>query len=114
MLYVVRTFTVPESLARTATKKQTLLDTVRKGTLSKLHGKVVSETNVTVSGKPGRVMFIALPNVRFHAMIKSLIDGNRIYEVIVIHPNDRGSMVAAANFLNSAKLTTGTVTLTKK
>jgi len=100
-------------MARIITGKQGLLRSLRLGAVSGLNGKVVSDTKVTIFGNPGRIIRIAVPNRGMTATIKTFIDGNRVYQITVIHRADRGSMVAAANFLNSFKMTTRVVGLTR-
>ena len=84
-----------------------MLDGSRDGAVSNVHGKLVSETRITLAGHPGRELLIdAKPGDAPPGTIKERIFmvKNRLYQVVVVAPKRRDIATEADGFLQSFKL----------
>ena len=100
----------PYDLEKEVSLRKQFLDASRDTTLAQSKGKVLSETDISLEGHPGRMMKIALPDGTI-TREKTYVVGKRIYQIIVV---TRGELLApdggrfdetrATKFLDSFKL----------
>lgn len=84
-----------------------MLDGARDGAVGNTHGKLTSETAITLAGHPGREVVIeARGEDRPPATIKGrlFMVQNRLYQVTVVAPRARSGDQAVDDFLQSFKL----------
>jgi hypothetical protein len=93
-------------LARPDNAEQ-MLDGARDGSVGNTHGKLTSETTITLAGYPGREVVIeARGEDRPPVIIKGrlFMVENRLYQVTVVAPRARAGDKAIDDFLQSFKL----------
>ncbi len=84
-----------------------MLDGARDGAVGNTHGKLTSETAITLAGHPGREVLIeARGEDRPPVTIKGrlFMVKNRLYQVTVVAPRSRSGDKAVDDFLQSFKL----------
>ena len=84
-----------------------MLDGARNCTLGNTHGQLVSETNITLAGYPGRELVIeARAEDRPPMTIKGrlFMVKNRLYQVTVVAPRGKAGDKVIDDFLQSFKL----------
>lgn len=84
-----------------------MLDGARDGAVGNTHGKLTSETTITLAGHPGREIVIeAAGEDRPPMTIKGhlFMVKNRLYQVTVVAPRSRAGDKAIDDFLQSFKL----------
>ncbi len=84
-----------------------MLDGARDGAVGNTHGKLTSETNITLAGHPGREVVIEArgedqPPVTIKGRLCMV--QNRLYQVTVVAPRARAGDKAINDFLQSFKL----------
>lgn len=86
---------------------ESLLNSSRDGAINNLGGTLVSEEMIEVSGYPGRSLVIAAQGpTNQPATINShiyLVD-NRLYQILVVSPDNQKSTLKPQTFLESFKL----------
>jgi hypothetical protein len=85
--------------------KDKILDAARDGAVSKIHGKVSSESNITVDGSPGRdvVMTAKQSGISLDVHAKFILVMPRLYILQVLCPSG-GDTTDAQAFFDSFKL----------
>lgn len=89
------------------TDPEMLLDSSRDGAISNLGGTLVSEEAIDLEGNPGRSLVISTNDAANEpATINSRIFlvENRLYQVLVVTPEDQDTQAASADFLESFDL----------
>lgn len=84
-----------------------MLDGARDGAVGNTHGKLISETAITLAGHPGREVVIeARGEDRPPVTIKGrlFMVQNRLYQITVVAPRSRAGDKAMDDFLQSFKL----------
>jgi len=84
-----------------------MLDGARKGLVGNTKGRLVSETNISLSGYPGRELVIEVWNEdRPPATFKGrlFMVKNRLYQVMVVAPRGKAGDQVIDDFLQSFKL----------
>jgi hypothetical protein len=84
-----------------------MLDGARNGTVGNTRGKLVSETNISLSGYPGRELVIEVrgedqPPTTFKGRL--FMVKNRLYQVTVVAPRGKAGDKLVDEFLQSFKL----------
>jgi hypothetical protein len=84
-----------------------MLDGARDGAVGNSHGKLTSETNISLAGHPGReVVITAASEDRPPVTIKGrlFMVQNRLYQITVVAPRSQAGDKAVDDFLQSFKL----------
>jgi hypothetical protein len=100
----------PNDLEKEGALRKQFLDASRDIVLARSKGKVLSETDISIDGHPGRMIKIALANGTIYRD-KTYLVGKRIYQIIVVTPSEslapdggRFDETRATKFLDSFKL----------
>jgi hypothetical protein len=80
-----------------------ILEAARDGLVGKLRGRVRDERRVSLEGRPGRAVDLALADGRFVRARLSLV-GQRQYQLVVVTPDERTAANDAERFLESFRL----------
>lgn len=83
-----------------------LLDGAREGMVSNIGGTLVSEKKLTLKGFPGREIVATVMIEEMEATVKArvFIAGSRLYQIIVVAPQDGADAQRIDAFLQSLKL----------
>ncbi|MDB9524500.1 hypothetical protein PN498_00745 [Oscillatoria sp. CS-180] len=104
--YVVAYSDYPPEIVEQTDPDQ-LLDSSRDGAINNLGGTLVSEEAIDLEGNPGRSLVISTDvNAGEPAVIDSRIYlvENRLYQILVVMPEDDNDDAASTNFLESFSL----------
>lgn len=100
----------PHDLEKEVALRKQFLDGARDIVVAKAKGRVLSETDISLAGHPGRMMKMALPDGTV-TRTKTYVVGKRIYQVVVVTPGEllapdggRFDETRATKFLDSFKL----------
>ena len=86
---------------------QVMLDGACKGMARNIHGRLSSETNITLEGYPGREILIDVPDWEGREMTlkaRLFLVKNRLYQILWVAPKGKASVKEMDNFLQSLKL----------
>ena len=92
-----------ESLVKqTSTEK--MLDSGRDGALANTQSKLLSESAISLDGYPGREITASSPDGKFTARVRVYLVNSRLYQTIVVIPNEVASSPDVLRFLDSFHL----------